>query len=136
MNIRQTVIHILEQQITRLRRDRNRLAAMQSAHTIIAHRFPVWAESGFTKRFLQSDAASLMEPFLQGGNMPEPKALAKAWAAIYPFADARKEQAIDEILPIMVDFVYVLQGELRYFERMNPQPQGAQTTSQVEPVGG
>lgn len=134
MNLRQTLIRFLEQQITRLSRDRNRVAALQSAHTIIAHRHPVWVESGFTKRFLQHDAASLVEPYLQGDAMPKAQALAETWAAIYPFADDRKERAIAQILPVMVDFIYVLQGEQRYFARTNPQPQVTNSSPRMEPV--
>lgn len=132
MNLRQTFIRFLEQQISRLNRDRNRVAALNSAHTIIAHRHPVWVESGFTKRFLLHDAASLVEPYLQGGAMPKPQALAETWAAIYPFADARKEQAVAQILPTMVDFIYVLQGEQRYFARLYSQSQVTNFSPRME----
>ncbi|MEZ4707272.1 MAG: hypothetical protein R3A44_08705 [Caldilineaceae bacterium] len=134
MKLRQAIIRILEQQISRLRRDRNRVAALQSAHTIIAHRHPVWVESGFTKRFLLHDAASLVEPYLQGGAMPKAQALAETWAAIYPFADDGKERAVAQILPIMVDFIYVLHGEQRYFARLNPQPQVTKSSPRMEPA--
>lgn len=121
MTIRQTLIHVLERQLARLHRDPVRLNAMRSAYTIIAKRYPIGVESGFDQHFLRHGAAPLLEPFYQGGEVPNAQELAEAWCAQFFLTAERYPDVMATIQPIMNDFVYVLNSELQYLERSMPQ---------------
>lgn len=114
MKFQQALNVFVTKQMTRMRRDRTRVAAVRSAYTVITYRHRMWVESGFDMYFLQSTAAPLLEPFYQGGEGPNPLALAQAWCDLYRFTGGRQQQAIENILPVMNEFVHVLKDELAF----------------------
>lgn len=89
-----------------------RRKAIQSALASVTNTNPDYANIGFDEHFMKNGGASLMEPFLNGGELPTPDELTSVWADQFPYANESRQRAIANITPMVIDFVELLASQV------------------------
>ncbi len=98
-------------QQSRLTRHPSRVAALKHACSIMSRRHCQWADLCFDEHFLQYRGAQLLEPFLQGGAAPTPRAMTEAWSSQFFYTAERGAAAEAYMRPLAEEFVSLLQHE-------------------------
>lgn len=94
--------------------------AISSALVSVASTYPEYNGIGFDEHFMDNEAASIMEPYLTNGTVPTVEALTEAWAKQFPFKEASAKKAIENITPMVTDFLYVLGRETSFIPTTEP----------------
>lgn len=110
MNILTTVANSLRLSIANTKARNERTKAVESALIAATIRHPDFCGVMFDKDLLSNEAAGLMQPFLNGGTLPTADSLAAVWAEQLPLIDGSRERAVANIMPMIEDFIYVLES--------------------------
>ncbi len=86
--------------------------ALKRAYLIVAQHHPQAMHICFDWHFLQTWAEYLFRPFFDEGIIPDPKALAGAWAEQFAVSHGWKQDAFRDVLPMATDLIYVLEAEV------------------------
>lgn len=94
---------------------RNLHQAIVRAYTSFERRHRKWTLSLFDEQFLTRYLDSANVGSSQITTLPEPAALARAWAAyMTSLAEERKQELVAEATPVAADFLRLLAAELRH----------------------
>ena len=86
--------------------------AKTRAYAAFIQKYPRWEEHLFDEHFLTHRAAIILETYLQG-HTPDAGALAQAWADQWGWKPEARATHIAELTPVLADFLYLLETELR-----------------------
>jgi hypothetical protein len=92
--------------------------AVYSAHRLWAKRYPQWEAAFFDEHFLRTRVL----PLLRERTTMTPRELAQAWTAQFYRGVQRESKLLVELTPVAADFLYFVEGELRYFEEEAQRP--------------
>ncbi len=112
MNFAITLNHNVQTNIAHSTNLELRSQAIRSALKFVTRTHPDYAGVGFDMDFMTTKAATILEPFLNDGQLPTSNALIAAWAEKFDrFSENVKQTAAANIAPMVNDFVYVLATE-------------------------
>lgn len=94
------------------RQERAREEALKGAYRSMIQRHPHAPKIGFDWHFINNWAEYLFEPFIVGGLVPNPKAVAGAWAEQFAFNSGQQQDAFTQVLPLATDLIYILETEI------------------------